>query len=125
LEARGLSLATVLLRLFKPIIEQALNANLKKIEDISAALAAADDWLLTYPPAGGRPFSSSASLGSPMASQPKLSSSANRFNSMIQVTNSAFLYKIFSFTNGKLLESFLASSFFLLHNPDDCCHIRY
>ncbi|KAJ6864610.1 hypothetical protein NC651_035233 [Populus alba x Populus x berolinensis] len=84
LEARGLSLATVLLRLFKPIIEQALNANLKKIEEISAALAAADDWLLTYPPAGGRSFSSSASLGSAMASQPKLSSSANRFNSMIQ-----------------------------------------
>ncbi|KAJ6674522.1 EXOCYST COMPLEX COMPONENT EXO84A [Salix viminalis] len=84
LEARGLSLAPVLLRLFKPIIEQAVNANLKKIEEISAALAAADDWLLIYPPAGGRPFSSSASLSSAMASQPKLSSSANRFNSMIQ-----------------------------------------
>ncbi|KAG5232122.1 hypothetical protein OIU76_005042 [Salix suchowensis] len=84
LEARGLSLAPVLLRLFKPIIEQAVNANLKKIEEISAALVAADDWLLIYPPAGGRPFSSSASLGSAMASQPKLSSSANRFNSMIQ-----------------------------------------
>ncbi|CAK7342179.1 unnamed protein product [Dovyalis caffra] len=84
LEARGLSLTPVLLRLFRPIIEQALNANLKKIEQSSAALAAADDWLLTYPPAGGRPFSSTASLGSVMASQPKLSSSANKFNSMVQ-----------------------------------------
>ncbi|KAG6772359.1 hypothetical protein POTOM_023764 [Populus tomentosa] len=61
-EARGLSLATILLRLFRSIIEQALNANLKKNEESSAALAAADDWLLTYPPAGGSPFSQTASL---------------------------------------------------------------
>ncbi|KAL3586546.1 hypothetical protein D5086_013413 [Populus alba] len=63
-EARGLSLATILLRLFRSISEQALNANLKKNEESSAALAAADDWLLTYPPAGGSPFSQTASLGS-------------------------------------------------------------
>ncbi|KAJ6749881.1 hypothetical protein OIU85_000506 [Salix viminalis] len=89
LEAHGLSLALVLLRFFKPIIEQAMNANLKKIEEISAALAAADDWLLIYPPAGGRPFSSSASLGSAMASQPKLSSSANRALESLQLDDSA------------------------------------
>ncbi|KAJ6914477.1 hypothetical protein NC651_016676 [Populus alba x Populus x berolinensis] len=63
-EARGLSLATILLRLFRSIIEQALSANLKKNEESSAALAAADDWFLTYPRAGGSPFSRTASLGS-------------------------------------------------------------
>ncbi|RWW07764.1 hypothetical protein GW17_00028838 [Ensete ventricosum] len=51
LEARGrLSLSSVLLKLFRPSVEQALNANLKRIEESTAALAAADDWVLTYPP---------------------------------------------------------------------------
>ncbi|XP_010255764.1 PREDICTED: exocyst complex component EXO84A [Nelumbo nucifera] len=74
LEARGLALCPVLLKLFRPSIEQALHANLKRIEESSAALAVADDWVLTYPPVGTR------SSGS----QPKLSSSAHRFNSMVQ-----------------------------------------
>lgn len=82
LEARGLALSPVVLRLFRPCIEQALNANLKRIEQSSAALAAADDWLLTYPVAGSR-LGSTTSLGS--ISQPKVSTSAHRFNSMVQV----------------------------------------
>ncbi|XP_042504737.1 exocyst complex component EXO84B-like [Macadamia integrifolia] len=86
LEARGLALCPVLLKLFRPSVEQALNANLKRIEESSAALAAADDWVLTYPPLGTRPLgrSSTASLGSVISSQPKLSSSAHKFNSMVQ-----------------------------------------
>lgn len=96
LEARGLALAPVLLSLFRSIVEQALSANLKRIEQSSAALAAADDWLLTYPPVGGRPLSSNSSLGSSIASQPKLSSSANRFNSMVQVNNCISCLKSFS-----------------------------
>ncbi|XP_050203708.1 exocyst complex component EXO84A [Mercurialis annua] len=84
LESRGLALSPVLLRLFRSSVEQALSANLKRIEQTSAALAAADDWLLTYPPVGGRLLSSSSSLHSVAASQPKLSSSANRFNTMVQ-----------------------------------------
>lgn len=84
LEARGLALCSVLLRLFKPLIEQALSANLKRIEQSSAALAAADDWSLVHP-LGTRTFGSTASLGSLNASQPKLSISAHKFNSMVQV----------------------------------------
>lgn len=94
LEARGLSLCSVLLRVFRPLIEQALSANLKRIEQCSAALAAADDWSLVHP-VGTRPLGSTSSLGSLNASQPKLSSSAHKFNSMVQV-NSSFSFS-FSF----------------------------
>jgi hypothetical protein len=87
LEARGLALCPVLLKLFRPSVEQALDANLKRIEESTAALAAADDWVLTYPSTAtrqsGRP--SSASLGNTTAFQHKLTSSAHRFNLMVQV----------------------------------------
>ena len=83
LEARGLSLSAVLMKQFRPSVEQALDSNLRRIEESTAALAAADDWVLTYPPTGIRP-SSRSSAGS-LALQPKLSSSAHRFNSMVQV----------------------------------------
>ncbi|KAL8235237.1 hypothetical protein R6Q59_021337 [Mikania micrantha] len=86
LETRGLALCPVLLKLFRPSVEQALDANLKRIEESTAALAAADDWDLSSSPAvtrlSGRP--SSTSLNSLTAYQHKLSSSAQRFNSMIQ-----------------------------------------
>ncbi|KVI05571.1 Cullin repeat-like-containing domain-containing protein, partial [Cynara cardunculus var. scolymus] len=85
LEARGLALAPVLLRHFRPCIEQALNANLKRIEQSTAALAAADDWSLNFSPVGSRSLGSTASLGSLVTSQPKLSSSAHRFHVMVQV----------------------------------------
>lgn len=80
LEARGLALSPVLLRIFKPYVEQALSANLKRIEQSSAAFAADDDWSLVYSPVGLRSMGSAMSLSSP-----KLSSSAHRFNSMVQV----------------------------------------
>lgn len=86
LEARGLCLSPVLLRLFRPFLEQALSSNLKRIEQSSAALAAADDWLLLYPPVGARLMGSTSSLNAVSVYQPKLSSSAHRFNSMVQVT---------------------------------------
>ncbi|RCV40376.1 hypothetical protein SETIT_9G048100v2 [Setaria italica] len=82
LEARGLSLSAVLMKQFRPSVEQALDSNLRRIEESTAALAAADDWVLTYPPTGIRPFARS-SAGN-LALQPKLSSSAHRFNSMVQ-----------------------------------------
>ncbi|KAL6983397.1 Exocyst complex component exo84a [Sarracenia purpurea var. burkii] len=84
LESRGLALSPVLLRLFRPCIGQALSANLKRIEQSTAAFAAADDWSLAYPPVGGARPLGTASLSSMIASQPKLSSSAHRFNSMAQ-----------------------------------------
>ncbi|XP_027362800.1 exocyst complex component EXO84A [Abrus precatorius] len=85
LEATGMALSPVLLKYFRPFVEQALNTNLKRIEQSSAALAAADDWLLAYAPTNrnsGEPRSSSYSNLS--SSQPKLSSSAHKFNSMVQ-----------------------------------------
>ncbi|XP_074558003.1 exocyst complex component EXO84B-like [Curcuma longa] len=77
-----LSLSSVLLRLFRPCVEQALDANLRRIEESTSALAAADDWVLIYPPTGSR--TSSRSSTSVMGFQPKLTSSAHRFYSMVQ-----------------------------------------
>lgn len=82
LEARGLALCPVLLKLFRPSVEQALDANLKRIEESTAALAAADDWALTVPPTVAR--QSGRSSASTVTFQHKLSSSAHRFNSMVQ-----------------------------------------
>ncbi|XP_065852432.1 exocyst complex component EXO84B [Euphorbia lathyris] len=86
LEARGLSLCPLLLKHFRPSVEQALDANLKRIEESTAALAAADEWVLTYPPTGGRQSgrSSVAALSNTAAFQHKLTSSAHRFNLMVQ-----------------------------------------
>ncbi|XP_019198832.1 PREDICTED: exocyst complex component EXO84B-like [Ipomoea nil] len=75
LEARGLALCPVLLKLFRPSVEQALDANIKRIEESTAALAAADDWELNYPP---------TSIRQSAAYQYKLSISAHRFNLMVQ-----------------------------------------
>ncbi|XP_022844928.1 exocyst complex component EXO84B-like [Olea europaea var. sylvestris] len=85
LEARGLALCPVLVKLFRPSVEQALDANLKRIEESTAALAAADDWELTYPPTASRQSGRTpAALGGTMSHQHKLSSSAHRFNAMVQ-----------------------------------------
>ncbi|KAH8497601.1 hypothetical protein H0E87_020042 [Populus deltoides] len=86
LEARGLALCPVLIKLFRPSVEQALNANIKRIEESTAALAAADDWVLTYPPTSTRQSgrSSVTSLGNAAVFQHKLTSSAHRFNLMVQ-----------------------------------------
>ncbi|KAL0385656.1 UNVERIFIED_CONTAM: Exocyst complex component EXO84A [Sesamum radiatum] len=54
LEDRGLALCPTLLKIFKPYLEQALTANLKRIELCTAAIAASDKWSLTYPPVAGR-----------------------------------------------------------------------
>ncbi|KAK3427867.1 hypothetical protein EUGRSUZ_F04008 [Eucalyptus grandis] len=86
LEARGLALCPTLLKLFRPSVEQALEANLKRIEESTAALAAADDWVLTYPPTATRQSGRllSASVGNTTAFQHRLTSSAHRFNLMVQ-----------------------------------------
>ncbi|KAK9734360.1 hypothetical protein RND81_04G134400 [Saponaria officinalis] len=86
LEARGLSLCPTLVKLFRPSVEQAVDANLKRIEESTAALAAADDWVLTYPPSvtrqSGRPLSTSSTTSA--GYQYKLTSSAHRFILMVQ-----------------------------------------
>ncbi|KAK4742787.1 hypothetical protein SAY87_000788 [Trapa incisa] len=87
MESRGLALSPVFLRLFRPYIEQALTTNLKRIEQSSAALAADDNWSLAYAPVGVRPLRASSSpafLSTGAMSQPRLSSSAHKFNSMVQ-----------------------------------------
>ncbi|XP_064960428.1 exocyst complex component EXO84B-like isoform X2 [Musa acuminata AAA Group] len=77
-----LSLSSVLLKLFRPSVEQALDANLRRIEESTAALAAADDWLLSYPPTGARTSNRTSTVV--LGVQPKLSSSAHRFYLMVQ-----------------------------------------
>uniref|UniRef100_A0A2P2JU18 Exocyst component Exo84 C-terminal domain-containing protein n=2 Tax=Rhizophora mucronata TaxID=61149 RepID=A0A2P2JU18_RHIMU len=86
LEERGLALCPILLKLFRPSVEQALNANLKRIEESTAALAAADDWVLTSHPTSTRQSgrSSVTSLSNTTVLQHKLTSSAHRFNLMVQ-----------------------------------------
>ncbi|PHT36095.1 Exocyst complex component EXO84A [Capsicum baccatum] len=84
LEARGLTLSPVLVKIFRPCVEQALYANIKRIEQCTAAHAAVDDWSPTYPPTVSRSLGT-ASLAGVIASQPKLSSSAHRFNTMVQL----------------------------------------
>ncbi|KAH1058405.1 hypothetical protein GYH30_002806 [Glycine max] len=85
LEASGLALSPILTKYFRPFVKQALSTNLKRIEQSSSALAAADDWFLAYTPTSSRhsglpPSSSHSNL----SFQPKLSSSAHKFNSMVQ-----------------------------------------
>ncbi|KAG8366250.1 hypothetical protein BUALT_Bualt17G0056900 [Buddleja alternifolia] len=82
LEDRGLALCPTLLKIFRPFLEQALNANLKRIDLSTAAIAAADDWSLSYSPVSGLHWGGSVSGGT--TSQQKLSSSAHRFNTMVQ-----------------------------------------
>eukprot|EP00246_Nothoceros_aenigmaticus_P002454 TRINITY_DN13325_c0_g1_i1.p1 TRINITY_DN13325_c0_g1~~TRINITY_DN13325_c0_g1_i1.p1 ORF type:complete len:784 (+),score=178.30 TRINITY_DN13325_c0_g1_i1:247-2598(+) len=83
LEDQGLALCPVLSKLVRPSVEQALEANLKRIEESVAALAAADDWSLTLAPTTGRGTArTGSSVGS--VSNLKLSSSAHRFNTMVQ-----------------------------------------
>lgn len=84
LEARGLALSPVLSKVFRPLVKQALDANLKRIEQSTAALAAAEDWLLNYPSVGSRSFGTK-SMSSVIVSQLKLSTSGHKLNNMVQV----------------------------------------
>lgn len=117
LEARGLALCPVLLKLFRPSVEQALDANLKRIEESTAALAAADDWVLTNPPTGTRQSgrSSVTSHGNTAAFQHKLTSSAHRFNLMVQVNNLSMLC-ILNYPSSRSTDACSAALFSLLIN---------
>ncbi|CAM6081649.1 unnamed protein product [Calypogeia fissa] len=88
LEEQGLALSPALMKLLRPSVEQALDANLKRIEESVAALAAADDWGLIAPPASqGRGVGVRTSIGasaSSFAITMKLTSSAHYFNIMVQ-----------------------------------------
>lgn len=96
LESRGLSLSSVLFKTFRPSVEQALDANLKRIEESTAALVAADDWTLAYSPVSARPSgrTSTTTASSGNAFQSKLSSSALRFHSMVQVSNRSLTWPL-------------------------------
>ena len=87
LEARGLALCPVLFKLFSPSFELALDANLARIQESTAALAATDDWELDYPPTANRQTgrSSSIPISNAIAFQHKLTTSAHPFNVMVPV----------------------------------------
>ncbi|XP_051122509.1 exocyst complex component EXO84A-like [Andrographis paniculata] len=82
LEDRGLALCPTLLKIFRPYLDEALRSTLKRIDLSTAALAASDDWSLTCPPVASRSWG--AASGGTAPSQLKLSSSAHKFNSMVQ-----------------------------------------
>ncbi|XP_024397574.1 exocyst complex component EXO84B isoform X2 [Physcomitrium patens] len=85
LEDQGLALCPVLSKLVRPSVEQALDANLTRIEESVGALAAADDWVLSHPGAMLRgSYGTRSSYGAGHGSYVKLSSSAHRFNFMVQ-----------------------------------------
>ncbi|EFJ26745.1 hypothetical protein SELMODRAFT_441646 [Selaginella moellendorffii] len=81
LEGYGLALSPVLTMMVKPSVEQALDANLRRIEDSVSVLAAADDWTLVQPPPRTGLRAASSILFPPHL---KLSTSAYRFISMVQ-----------------------------------------
>lgn len=81
LEAQGLTMCPSLVKVFRSSVEQAMEANLKRIEESVAALASADDWVLTLHPQTLL-FNSRRSLS---RANVKLSCSAHRFNAMAQV----------------------------------------
>lgn len=85
LEDRGLALWPTVLNFFRPFLEQALTTTLKKIDLCTAALAASEDWSLSHSPIAGRSWGSSSV--SMVTSHQKLSNSAHRFHTMIQVVN--------------------------------------
>lgn len=86
LEDQRHDLYLVLTEHFRPSVEQALEANFKRIEKEIASLAAVDDWVLTYPPSvTHKNGCSDASFGSRTAPQPRLSCSAHLLNSLVRV----------------------------------------
>eukprot|EP00850_Spirogloea_muscicola_P005724 SM000026S08973 [mRNA] locus=s26:855851:859858:+ [translate_table: standard] len=80
LEEQGLSLNAVLSKLVRPSVEQALDANLRRIEDSVSAAAAVDDWVLSGPASQGRTGRGTAG----QAVSLKLSSSAQKLYYMVQ-----------------------------------------
>ncbi|RWR72453.1 exocyst complex component EXO84B-like protein [Cinnamomum micranthum f. kanehirae] len=85
LEDERLDLYPILLEIFRPSVEKAVEANFKRIEKKIASLVAVDDWVLTYPPSVTHTNGcSDASFGCGTAPQPKLSCSAHLLNSLVQ-----------------------------------------
>jgi len=70
-----------LLKLFRPIVEEALEANLKRIEESIVSLVVVDDWVLTHSLTITRLFSraSNASTGD-IGFQLNFSSNTHNFN---------------------------------------------
>ena len=85
LEDHGLAMAPVLLRSVRPSVEKALDANVKRIDDSVTAMAAADDWSMQPVPLNPRSPATRVHAGMPLANF-KLSSSAYRLYSMVQVS---------------------------------------
>eukprot|EP00897_Mesotaenium_endlicherianum_P010172 jgi/Mesen1/9183/ME000591S08516 len=82
LEEQGLALAPVLTRLVRPSVEQALEANIRRIEENITAMAAVDDWSLQYP--GSAPSRMGRAGGLAGSANLRLTSSALRLYAMLQ-----------------------------------------
>ncbi|KAH6559681.1 hypothetical protein KP509_1Z000400 [Ceratopteris richardii] len=80
LEQQGLALCPTLLKLFRPTVEHALQTNLRHMEESVSVLASADNWVVFHASGPGNRTHLSGSL----FSQSKLTSSAHRFQALIQ-----------------------------------------
>lgn len=83
LEQQGLALCPTLMKFFRPTVEQALQANLRHIEESVSVLAAADNWVV-YHASGATRLGSRAHVSGALFTQSKLTSSAHRFQALIQ-----------------------------------------
>lgn len=83
LEQQGLALCPTLLKFFRPTVERALQANLRHIEESVSVLAAADNWVV-YHGSGAARLGSRAHVSGALFTQSKLTSSAHRFQALIQ-----------------------------------------
>ncbi|CAI5488767.1 unnamed protein product [Closterium sp. Naga37s-1] len=83
LEDHGLAMAAVLMRLVRPNVELALEANIRRIEESVQAMAAGDDWSLLPVPSAPRNPAARLLADAPVANF-RLTSSAYRLYSMVQ-----------------------------------------
>ncbi|CAI7774395.1 unnamed protein product, partial [Closterium sp. NIES-54] len=83
LEDHGLAMAAVLMRLVRPNVELALEANIRRIEESVQAMAAGDDWSLLPVPSAPRSAAARMLADAPVANF-QLTSSAYRLYSMVQ-----------------------------------------
>jgi hypothetical protein len=84
LEVQGLALCPILLKLFRPDIEQALQENLKQIEETISVLVSSEDWAVHNSSSGSWSLVRRHMSGG-VTKDFKLSNSAHKFQMLIQV----------------------------------------
>ena len=84
LEVQGLTLCPTLLKLFRPNLEQALQENLRHIEETISVLASTDDWVV-YNASSESWSLIRRQMSGGLLTDFKMSSSGHRFQMLIQV----------------------------------------